>query len=465
MSHIFISYSKQDLEFVRYLRALLQAEGFPVWFDEELHPGDDWWGRLERQIVASDAFVVVMSTNSKGSKWVQRELLLAENRRIPVFPVLLSGEMWTNVADLQYADLRAGLKAKLPPRLLQSLRTIFQPSDAITPDATIEFTIQFGNILTYPADVVAFKYAAGYHGADMRAAELLIRAGIPQTSIEPGTGQFVLLEAEGALAAPKVLYVGTPRLRQIGYDGLTRLGRSFLSMLQTTAPDTEHLAMTVHGPGFGLDEIQALRSQFAGIVEALQSGAYPPALERISLVEFNDHRVQRMRQVLETLAEEVDYLTINASETDEQAWSCQIQLRRVASSGGQTAAAPPVGKHAFVLLTAGTAEDVFYYGIQQPVHARGLLCERVDEQSTPEVNDDLMRQIMERIATAAVVIADVSAPDVQLAWQIGYAWGCKRPVILIGTTREVSLFPGMPVTAYGKIRDLEVALAAQLDNL
>ena len=31
MAHIFISYSKQDIAFARYLRALLQAEGFAVW--------------------------------------------------------------------------------------------------------------------------------------------------------------------------------------------------------------------------------------------------------------------------------------------------------------------------------------------------------------------------------------------------------------------------------------------------
>jgi hypothetical protein len=34
MSHIFISHSKADAEFVRYLKLLLEQEGMTVWLDE-----------------------------------------------------------------------------------------------------------------------------------------------------------------------------------------------------------------------------------------------------------------------------------------------------------------------------------------------------------------------------------------------------------------------------------------------
>ncbi len=34
MSHIFISYSKTDIDFARQLRSSLQAQGFAVWMDE-----------------------------------------------------------------------------------------------------------------------------------------------------------------------------------------------------------------------------------------------------------------------------------------------------------------------------------------------------------------------------------------------------------------------------------------------
>jgi hypothetical protein len=39
MAHIFVSYSKQDVEFMRYLKALLEAQGYSVWVDEaQLNP-------------------------------------------------------------------------------------------------------------------------------------------------------------------------------------------------------------------------------------------------------------------------------------------------------------------------------------------------------------------------------------------------------------------------------------------
>ncbi|MCD4687438.1 MAG: toll/interleukin-1 receptor domain-containing protein [Anaerolineae bacterium] len=43
MSHIFISYSKKDIDFARHLRGLLNTQGFDVWMDEtRLVPAERW---------------------------------------------------------------------------------------------------------------------------------------------------------------------------------------------------------------------------------------------------------------------------------------------------------------------------------------------------------------------------------------------------------------------------------------
>jgi hypothetical protein len=50
MSHIFISYSKQNIAFARRLRHLLEAEGFAVWMDEtRLVPSERWWPTIEKK--------------------------------------------------------------------------------------------------------------------------------------------------------------------------------------------------------------------------------------------------------------------------------------------------------------------------------------------------------------------------------------------------------------------------------
>src|SRR5438477_5300877 len=100
MAHIFISYSKKDIDFARHLRHLLQDQGFPVWMDEtKLVPGDEWWPTIEQNIRSCDAFIVIMSPEARVSKWVQREILLAERPDVnkPIFPMLLAGEAFTRL--------------------------------------------------------------------------------------------------------------------------------------------------------------------------------------------------------------------------------------------------------------------------------------------------------------------------------------------------------------------------------
>ncbi len=65
MSHIFISYSREDSEFARYLRAQLESNGFRVWMDEQrLHPGTDWWDEIE------DYCASVNHPNGMPNRWM-----------------------------------------------------------------------------------------------------------------------------------------------------------------------------------------------------------------------------------------------------------------------------------------------------------------------------------------------------------------------------------------------------------
>lgn len=128
MAHVFISYSKQDIDFARHLRRLLVAQGFSVWLDESrLAPSSRWWTEIESNIERSAALIVIMSPHARDSDWVEREILYAERLNKPIFPVLLAGEDWPRLANLQYADMRDGLNAALPPSLAARLATVTGP--------------------------------------------------------------------------------------------------------------------------------------------------------------------------------------------------------------------------------------------------------------------------------------------------------------------------------------------------
>ncbi|MCA9906403.1 MAG: TIR domain-containing protein, partial [Anaerolineae bacterium] len=124
MSHIFISYSKDNIDFARHLRHLLQDAGFAVWMDETgLVPSERWWSTIDANIRDCAAFIVIMSPDSQESRWVEREILVAEEPGVskPIFPVLLAGQRWSRLADVQYEDMTAGLNATLSPRFVTAL--------------------------------------------------------------------------------------------------------------------------------------------------------------------------------------------------------------------------------------------------------------------------------------------------------------------------------------------------------
>jgi formylglycine-generating enzyme required for sulfatase activity len=114
MSHIFISYSKQNKDYARKLADKLREEGFDVWIDKDrINSGANWERSIFNGIDQSAAFVVVMTPQAHASDWVLRECQYAEKRGKPTFPLLLEGEEFPRYIHLQYRDVRDD---SLPPK-------------------------------------------------------------------------------------------------------------------------------------------------------------------------------------------------------------------------------------------------------------------------------------------------------------------------------------------------------------
>lgn len=134
MSHVFISYSKSDHDYASRLADALLNAGFDVWLDtENLKSGVAWWNEIVAGIRTCAAMIVIMTPRSQASRWVQREVLLADEWGKPMFPLLLEGENWPLFVDKQFEDVRddggrvnerlfAALTAAGVPRRLESKR-------------------------------------------------------------------------------------------------------------------------------------------------------------------------------------------------------------------------------------------------------------------------------------------------------------------------------------------------------
>ena len=109
---IFISYSRKDQAYVNKLVEALRKQELPWWLDNKIDYGDQWTREIKENIKKCQVFLLVMSPNSEESDWVQRELTFAQHLKKPIFPLLLDGEIWFQVINIQIIDVKGG---KLPP--------------------------------------------------------------------------------------------------------------------------------------------------------------------------------------------------------------------------------------------------------------------------------------------------------------------------------------------------------------
>ncbi|MCU0513165.1 MAG: toll/interleukin-1 receptor domain-containing protein [Anaerolineae bacterium] len=129
MAHVFISYSRQNGDYARNLADRLIAEGFDVWIDDRINYGENWWRVIVKAIRDCAAFLPVMSPAADESRWVQREVSVADELHKPAFPLLLAGKLiefdhFLIYISTQYIDVSDGL---LPGEALYSRLAQYAP--------------------------------------------------------------------------------------------------------------------------------------------------------------------------------------------------------------------------------------------------------------------------------------------------------------------------------------------------
>jgi hypothetical protein len=88
MSHVFLSYAREDLEVAKRLARALEAQGFAVWWDRTIPPGKTFDQVIEEALADAEKVVVLWSARSVASNWVRAEADEALERGILV-PVLI----------------------------------------------------------------------------------------------------------------------------------------------------------------------------------------------------------------------------------------------------------------------------------------------------------------------------------------------------------------------------------------
>jgi len=326
----------------------------------------------------------------------------------------------------------------------------------LTPN--IKITVQHGDALRIAADVLVLKYANALFGADRAVVHAIEDAGQEIRDRLPKPSGFYITSVRGILAANQVIFIGVGPLRQFEYKQIRAFSRRALSALAGESPEAKHVVLTAHGPGYGLDEAEAFMSEIAGLIEAINSEDFPIALKKITIAEANPGRAKRFIRFLDQFLTEKDMFA--GSHLDD--YAMHAQPRGVPQSAGYNSERKP---RIFVAMPfAEEMEDVFHYGIQGAANAAGFLCERADLSS---FTGDIIQWVKNRIAKASLVIADLSDANPNVYLEVGYAWGCGRPTVLLVKDIGHLKFDvqGQRCLVYKTIKELETALRKELGNL
>jgi hypothetical protein len=322
--------------------------------------------------------------------------------------------------------------------------------------------VEEGDALARHTPVLVLKHAQRPFGVDRTAAERLSVA--PEDLPEPD--QFLSVDGNDVVGADLVIFLGVPDLSHFSYPEIRRFGRRALAVTSDTAPIADEICLTLHGPGYGLDESEAFLAQVSGILEALAAGEFPPDLRVVTFLERDARRAARLRTLLRhelprrNLSPD-EHLLAGESERYAARAGATAGSERLRSAGVQSLAPD----HAFVAMPFAAAfDDVFHYGIAPSVHGAGFICERIDQTA---FTGDIMQRLRERIRTAAFVVADVTGSNPNVYLEVGYAWGCGVPTVLLrqsGATLEFDVRSHKCVD-YSSIRELETRLGQELKAL
>jgi len=127
---IFVSYSREDRDVVAEDIAMLQEEGFRVWYDQKIRSGEKWLDDISRRIEECCQVIAFLSPAAVQSGWIHSEVLLAKGKGKPIIPVLLESfelppKAVLLLGDAQYlqraaATYRNDLLGGLDPRACES---------------------------------------------------------------------------------------------------------------------------------------------------------------------------------------------------------------------------------------------------------------------------------------------------------------------------------------------------------
>lgn len=292
----------------------------------------------------------------------------------------------------------------------------------------VKISLVHRSLLDTSASVAYVKHIEGQVCMPEKAIDERLGSRLSAAFLQRESGEPILLEST-ELPFSSLCVIPFSRVElPFRYSSVDSYARKIIDHAASD-PGIKVITMAVHGPGAGLDASEALETMLLAFASELQShgGA---GIEEIIIAEKD-------RAVFERLQERLRYLETNKGIISFTADGVFLKPQPIARDGAseQHRVERLALRHLFVAMPyAKQFNNVYYFGIKGPIEQRGRKCERVDQE---KFLGDVVDRIKERIATAALVIADITGHNPNVFYELGYAEGLKKKIILISQKQEI----------------------------
>jgi len=116
--YVFISYSRQDRQFVERLTRELQLAGIQTWIDtQNISAGANWQQEIEKGLLEADVLLYVASSQASSSGWIELELQAFLKGSGRVIPLIIDDAGPTSMPlalqTIQWVDFRQDFQSAL----------------------------------------------------------------------------------------------------------------------------------------------------------------------------------------------------------------------------------------------------------------------------------------------------------------------------------------------------------------
>ena len=323
------------------------------------------------------------------------------------------------------------------------------------------------DVLKRRCDLLVLKHADGFHGVD----EVVAR----RISFRDEVGKFKLLPGKRTKAR-QVLFIGVGPLGSFRYREIRQFGRSALKLAGKLVGHPRTIAMTIHGPGYGLDEGEAFLSLVGGLLDAVSANLQPASLETLYIVEQDSKRVARLRRLLASALEgrpgliaktgSVNFSTSSGPRAGKASQATSVLDHEEAKNElADYGTASERKLTLFVAMPLGDKwTDEYEIAMVEAAQHAEIVCERIDHRAFV---GDITSEVRKRIASQHGMIALLNGANPNVFLEIGYAWGKGKPTILLLKKGQKVPFDigGHKRIVYNSIVDLRNKLKAELKAL